>query len=249
MAVVKENTKKETKPMNLFAKLLEVRKAVPYLKKEGKQGQGINYNYNSSSQVIGAVRSKLDEMGVLLISDIVGEPKVNAREKENNKGGISIVYEVEISVKFTWVNVENPEETISINWFTMGLDTGDNSKSVGKALTYAEKYFMLKQFNIATDNDDPDTFQQKTDNNVKEVPDQSDFLLVTDKAKEYTHLRGNGTYEQVLQALGIKESDLSKLTMQQIKAHLKTLDNWIHSARVKKERETEQAKQEVAAGE
>ena len=37
----------------------------------------------------------------------------------------------------------------------------DGEKGVGKALTYAEKYFMLKFFNIPTDKDDPDSFQKK----------------------------------------------------------------------------------------
>lgn len=35
---------------------------------------------------------------------------------------------------------------------------------VGKALTYAEKYFLLKTFNIATNGgSDPDSFQEKSD--------------------------------------------------------------------------------------
>jgi len=63
----------------------------------------------------------------------------------------------ELTVEFVWVNADNPEETIVCPWYGQGLDTGE--KGVGKALTYAEKYFLLKFFNIPTDEDDPDGAQ------------------------------------------------------------------------------------------
>ena len=39
--------------MNIYQKLVEVRKAVPYLKKEARGNQ---YNYTASSQVLASVR-------------------------------------------------------------------------------------------------------------------------------------------------------------------------------------------------
>ncbi|MDI5790855.1 ERF family protein [Bacillus licheniformis] len=48
--------------------MVEVRKAVPYLK---KSNQGHQYNYTGSSQVVGAIREKIDELGLLLIPAIV----------------------------------------------------------------------------------------------------------------------------------------------------------------------------------
>jgi hypothetical protein len=59
----------------------------------------------------------------------------------------------------TWVDTESGEE-LSIPWYGQGVDLA-GEKGVGKALTYAEKYFILKQFNIPTDKDDPDAFQDK----------------------------------------------------------------------------------------
>src|SRR5690606_10249645 len=46
------------------------------------------------------------------------------------------------------------------SWYGQGIDIA-GEKGVGKALTYAEKYYLLKTFNIATDKDDPDSFQDK----------------------------------------------------------------------------------------
>lgn len=137
------------KPMNIYQKLIEVRKAVPYLQKEAK---GHQYNYVASSQVLASVRTKMDEVGLLLIPAVV--------DKRVQIDGKNIF--TELDMEFTWVNAENPEETITRPWYGQGMDTS-GEKGVGKALTYAEKYFMLKFFNIATDKDDPDSFQKNDD--------------------------------------------------------------------------------------
>jgi hypothetical protein len=56
---------------------------------------------------------------------------------------------------------------ITCTWYGQGVDIA-GEKGVGKAMTYAEKYFMLKFFNIPTDKDDPDSFQDKLDKEDKE---------------------------------------------------------------------------------
>jgi hypothetical protein len=48
--------------LNIYQKLVEVRKSVPYLKKEA---EGKQYNYTGSSQVLASVRNKMDELGLL----------------------------------------------------------------------------------------------------------------------------------------------------------------------------------------
>ena len=139
--------------MNLWQKLIEVRKSVPYLKKDNK---GFQFQYVSSSQALGSLRSAMDQHGVLLVPKIVS---TNVTEKATKKDGSQIF--TELNMEFTWINADDPQEQIACPWYGQGLDTGE--KGVGKAATYAEKYFMLKFFNIATDKDDPDSFQQKTE--------------------------------------------------------------------------------------
>ena len=137
--------------MNIYEKLIEVRKAVPYLQKEAK---GHQYNYVSSSQVLSAVRRRMDEVGLMLIPTITNT-KVTA---END--GKRTTYFTELWIDFTWVNAEKPDETVKSSWYGQGIDIA-GERGVGKALTYAEKYYLLKTFNIATDKDDPDSFQDK----------------------------------------------------------------------------------------
>lgn len=58
-----------------------------------------------------------------------------------------------IEVVYRFVNIENPEEFIDITSYGDGIDSQD--KSVGKAMTYADKYALLKAYKIIT-GEDPD---------------------------------------------------------------------------------------------
>lgn len=144
--------------LTLWKKLIEVRKTVGYLQKENK---GFQYQYVSSSQVLEALRGAMNEQGVLLIPNVT-EHAVTSREVPT-KNGTNIEYFTEIGMTFTWVNADNPEEREVLGWYAQGVDVA-GEKGVGKALTYAEKYLLLKFFNIATDKDDPDAFQEKSGN-------------------------------------------------------------------------------------
>lgn len=107
----------------------------------------------------------MDEMGLLLIPSITDKHvTVDAYEKKDNKGNAkrTVDYFTELGMVFVWINAEKPDEIIECKWYGQGVDTA-GEKGVGKALTYAEKYFMLKFFNIPTDKDDPDSFQAKQD--------------------------------------------------------------------------------------
>jgi hypothetical protein len=184
--------------MNIYQKLVEVRKAVPYLQKEAK---GHQYNYVSSSQVLAAVRKKMDEVGLLLIPSVV--------DKEVHIDGKNIF--TELKMEFTWVNAEKPDETIKTPWYGQGMDIA-GEKGVGKALTYAEKYFLLKFFNIATDKDDPDAFQHK-DEQKPEKPQLKRFDGMATKSQRdsiNTAIKALGiTTEQLqvlLDSLGIESS-------------------------------------------
>jgi|GEM_PF-816194 len=145
--------------MNIYQKLIDVRKECGYLE---KANAGHQFKYVSSSQTLAALRGKMDELGLLLIPRVISH---EVRRHENNKKKHDDCekrqYFTILDMTFTWVNADEPTETIECQWTGQGLD--DSEKGVGKALTYAEKFFMLKFFNIATDKDDPDSFQKKNE--------------------------------------------------------------------------------------
>jgi hypothetical protein len=142
--------------MELHKKLLEVRKSVPYIEKES--GEGFQFKYVSSTAVLAALRKAMDDQGLLLI------PKVISNEVtflDRGEGKAKAVF-TELVMQYIWVNTEKPGEQIACSWYGQGIDFA-SERGVGKALTYAEKYFLLKFFNIPTDRDDPDSVQEKVD--------------------------------------------------------------------------------------
>lgn len=62
-------------------------------------------------------------------------------------------------MQFTWIDCETGETDVNL----FGANgQNDWEKGLGSALTYAERYFLLKYFHIATDEDDIDNDQRKT---------------------------------------------------------------------------------------
>jgi len=139
--------------MNLYQKLIEVRKIVPYLKKDTK---GDQYEYVSGSTVLGKLKEKMDELGLLLVPAVKNSTMTTLEITEN--GQTKVKPTVHAEMEMIWINAENPEEQLKVPFACFGSQD-DISKAFGSALTYSERYFLLKFFNIATDKDDPDRFQ------------------------------------------------------------------------------------------
>jgi hypothetical protein len=149
--------------MNIYEKLVELRKEVEYLQKTLQGNQGV-----SSSAVLAKIRPKMDELKIVLIPAIT-----NAKTFPKNSYGKKDSKELftEVFMEYTWVNAEDPTEMVKIPWYTQGIDMGE--KGIGKALTYGEKYVILKTLQIPTDKDDPDQFAQNTVEYITKVEGQA----------------------------------------------------------------------------
>lgn len=77
----------------------------------------------------------------------------------NSKGSTSLFMRIE--TEYCFVNMDKPEEQISVITYGDGVDPQD--KAPGKAMTYADKYALLKAYKIQT-GDDPDKDGSPTDN-------------------------------------------------------------------------------------
>lgn len=141
--------------LNIYQKLVDVRKSVQYLQKDQKS---YGYNYVAGSSVISSLRAKLDENCLLLVPNIIEEKKCQV-DKEV-KGKKKKVWILELKMNMVWINADNPDEVLMVPFYAFG-EQDDISKAFGSALTYTERYFLLKFFNIATDKDDPDFFNNK----------------------------------------------------------------------------------------
>ena len=147
--------------MSLYEKLLVIQQAVDRFVKDNQVGEGKQaYKAVSSEQVLDTVRPLMNEHKLLLIPSVVD---ANVIVGATSSGTARFLTELKMTM--TWYDVES-KETLPIPWYGQGVDLA-GEKGVGKANTYAEKYFFMKFFHVPTPKDDPDG-DKKTKSGEKE---------------------------------------------------------------------------------
>ena len=134
--------------MAIFKKLLSLQQAVVGLTKDKT---GNSYQYVSGDKILSIVRPKMDELGLILVPEVLESNF--SREDYNTKNGQKSEMFCSVKMRFTWVDADSGE-TLPCEWASSGMNAWD--KGLGSALTYGERYFLLKFFHIATDRDDVD---------------------------------------------------------------------------------------------
>lgn len=74
-----------------------------------------------------------------------------------------------IETVYRFVNTDNPQDYMEITSYGDGLDSGD--KATGKAMTYCDKYALMKAYKIST-GDDPDQDNDTQLDNGKVTSDE-----------------------------------------------------------------------------
>ena len=152
--------------LNIYQKLSKIRKQVEVIQRNKK---GYGYTYVSEDEILAKISGFMDKYALSLIPSIVmGTAQVIPYNTKKTKStGKGELYEenvnevlVNADMVFAWVNNENPNERIDVPWVLVGHQS-DGSQSFGSGLSYAMRYFLLKFFNIATPEDDPDKWRSK----------------------------------------------------------------------------------------
>ena len=140
--------------MNIYQKLLTIQQKINGL---GKDKATYNYKYVTGDKLLGEIKPMMNELGLLLKQEVLSID--NTRQDYATKSGSKSEILSKIMMQFTWVDCETGEKDVNL----FGANgQNDWDKGVGSALTYAERYFLLKYFHIATDEDDIDNDQRKT---------------------------------------------------------------------------------------
>ncbi|WP_218116870.1 ERF family protein [Staphylococcus epidermidis] len=142
--------------LNLYQKIVEVRKSIGNIKKDATAGKNskFSYDYVSGSSILNKIKDEMNNQRLLFIP-IIKNKKMDRIEYNDRYGKPAVTYIVELDLDYKWINADNPEETFVINFYAVGEQT-DPSKAFGTALTYSERYILLKEFNLPTDEDDAD---------------------------------------------------------------------------------------------
>ena len=148
--------KKKTLAKKLASAIAEVEK----LPKDGHNNH-FNYDYVTEGGVVEAVAKLMDKHGILIVPT-VRHSWQEKRETVTKEGPRSSWHSFVI-MDYCLKDTETDEEIVSGGWPGEGMDSGD--KGFYKAMTGAQKYFLLKTFMIPT-GDDP----EKDDGKTTEAP-------------------------------------------------------------------------------
>lgn len=152
--------------MDIYSKLSKIRKLIEVVRKDKS---GYNYKYVPEESVLAKITYGMEKYNVSLIPRInEGSASVELVSYENTKttrNGDVIKqpvneYVVKADMTYTWVNNDDKNQKIVVPWFLVGSQT-DPSQAYGSGLTYSNRYFLLKYFQVATTEDDPDNWRQK----------------------------------------------------------------------------------------
>jgi hypothetical protein len=138
---------------SLVRKLNEIKKQVGYLKKTG-ENKSQKYKYVEESAVIEAVRELMIERNLMIFPET---PEITVTPSGTSSGGAQKNLTT-VKMVFTLEDGDSGE-TRTVSMGGQGVDPGD--KGIYKAETGANKYALLKLFQIPTGDDpeldDPDT--------------------------------------------------------------------------------------------
>lgn len=197
---------------NIYKKMSAITAELTAVAKNLNVGIGkAAYKAVGEADVLAAVKPLEEKHGVysypysrkIVEADLVtttSEYQGKVTEKTNRYLRIETVYR--------FVNIDNPEEYIDITTYGDGIDPQD--KAVGKAMTYSDKYALLKAYKIIT-GEDPDQFKSEEGKTEKKLTFREKVIITArekgidlkELAKDYeiTNKTSESRYEEILHHL------------------------------------------------
>ena len=164
---------------NIYKKMSAITAELTAVAKNLNVGIGKSaYKAVGEADVLAAVKPLEEKHGVysypysrkIVEADLVtttSEYQGKVTEKTNRYLRIETVYR--------FVNIDNPDEYIDITTYGDGIDPQD--KAVGKAMTYSDKYALLKAYKIIT-GEDPDQFKSEEGKTEKKLTNREKVIIL-----------------------------------------------------------------------
>ena len=147
--------------MKIYKKLLEIQKEVKGLSKDKESH---NFKYVTGNKLLGFIKPLMDKHSLILKQEVLSID--NERMDYKTKYGEKSEILSKVMMRFTWIDCESGETDENL----FGANgQNDWEKGLGSALTYAERYFLLKYFHIATDEDDIDNPERVTTEAIEPI--------------------------------------------------------------------------------
>lgn len=197
---VKEIKTKKVEKLNLYQKINRIMSEIEYLKKDDKvitnTQKNTGYNAVSEEKVTSEIRKGLVKYGIVIIP--IEQEHIRQDEVLKDQYGNDKVNRITtVNVKYKMQNIDDVNDYIIIASSGTGVDTQD--KGVGKAMTYAYKYMLLRTFAIPT-GEDPD----KISSELYSKQFKSNTEILKEKIKSYPNAI------EVVKTFGKKLSDCTE---------------------------------------
>lgn len=186
--------------MNIYEKMLNITNEIASVNKNLTVGEGKSkYKAVGEADVLKAVK-ELEFKHKVYSYPVNREIIESAMYTTSNQYGEKNNIFSRIKTTYRFVNVENPDEYIEIISYAEGIDTQD--KGAGKAMTYSDKYALMKAYKIIT-GEDPDqnpSQEEKVTNKTytKQKQEKIQDELVSD-------VQAKGIYKALIKKLQTNE--------------------------------------------
>lgn len=196
--------------MNIYEKMSKATQEIGVIEKKIKITIGnASYKAVADREVLDAVKDVEEKNGIFsypvsrtIVSQELPEVETDYNGKITKKW--SVFMRIETTYRF--VNTEDPKDYLEVVSYGDGIDPGD--KAPGKAMTYSDKYALLKAYKIET-GDDPDKEASKEKTKTTPHPDSKAALFPEPKPM---------TDDQFMELLAIQDSVLLAEKMDKAKA-------------------------------
>lgn len=151
-------TNEEVMKMNIYQRIDAITAELAVVGKNltVQTGKAGSYKAVGERDIIDAVKPLEHKYGVVsypVSREILDDETLESESTYSGNTTKKTTFYIKIRTKYRFVNIEKPEEYIETETISDGIDSGD--KGGGKAMTYGDKYALMKVYKIST-GEDPD---------------------------------------------------------------------------------------------
>lgn len=180
--------------MNLYEKMAAITAELGTVAKNLNVTTGKNQSYKAVSErdVLDAVKpleAKYKIYSFPFSRDTLESERLESESEFQGKVTKRTTFYTRLKTVYRFVNTEKPDEYLETTVFSVGIDSQD--KGDGKAMTYGDKYALMKAYKIST-GDDPDQdasqetdYKPKRENPLRRADDGTEFFFCSDCHKPF----------------------------------------------------------------
>lgn len=203
----------EIKTLNIYEKLSKITAEMGVVEKGLKVQVNKTASYNAVSErdildTIKPLEEKYRVYSYPIKREVIDRDTLTKESEYNGSITKTNTLFMRLETTYRFVNLDKIDEFVDIITYGDGLDTGD--KAPGKAMTYADKYALMKAYKIST-GDDPDK-EASPEKGYTKKDSYSKVILATEKQKEMIeNILTDEELEKTKEKYG---NDLEKLDIQ-----------------------------------